>query len=301
MANLQEIIINGEIYSHVKTREYEPVSIYRNKDSFLRIGPKDLVFSELNLHKKLIQFDFPVPKIIAEGEIDGRYYYIETSLGEHLLGDIFWKDYKESASVVSESNVKKLVYITGQFARAQIKTGNHNNSLESFYYGAHVDYMIEELPFLKERILEAFEKVKTRISSLPSVLTHGDLNVYNIFEKGIIDFGSSFESPIGYDLVSNIFQTYFFPKNGDFESIRRYEFSEEQISDYFFEMDAIYAENNLPKLSEYANDFLFTRAIWSAVRMEKYPKLQAWRYEKFEKMLNAYVADEGLDDSIFKN
>lgn len=293
----EKITVDGKTFAHVKTREYTPVSIYQNEDSFLRIGPKDLILPELNLHKNLLEFDFPVPKIISEGEKDGKYYYIETSLGKILLGDIFWEDYKKSG-FVSDDNFKILLSLTEKFAKAQIKTAKSEKAFESFYYGVHMDYILEELPHLKEKIITAFEKVKERLSASPIILTHGDFNAYNLFEEGIIDFGNSFEAPAGYDLVSNIYHTYLFPKGGDFESTRRYEFSTKQINDYFSLMDDIYLQNNFPKLSDFISEFIFTRTIWSAVRMQRYPKVQEWRYKKFEKILENYLSDGDVIDAM---
>ena len=56
-----------------KTRDYTPVSIYKGSGEFLRIGPKDVITPELNLHKKLLDYGFPIPAIIAEGEKDGTH------------------------------------------------------------------------------------------------------------------------------------------------------------------------------------------------------------------------------------
>jgi len=287
---LEKIVINGKTFSHVKTREYAPVSIYQSEDSFLRIGPKDLVLPELNLHKNLLEFGFPVPTITSEGEKDGKYYYTETSLGETLLGDIFWEDCKKR-DFVSDDHFKLLLSLTETFARAQIKTAKSESAFESFYYGIHMDYILEELPHLKEKIAAAFEKAKNRLSASPTVLTHGDFNAYNFFEKGIIDFGNTFEGPAGYDLVSSIFHTYLFPKGEGFESTRRYEFSTEHRDSYFSLMNDIYAQNSFPKLSDCINDFIFARTMWSAVRMQKYPKVQAWRYRKFETVLENYLSN----------
>lgn len=38
-----EIIIDGEVFQHVKTRSHVPVSIYKGESCFLRIGPPDLI------------------------------------------------------------------------------------------------------------------------------------------------------------------------------------------------------------------------------------------------------------------
>lgn len=87
--NLPQIALGDKQYQHIKTREYTPVSVYKGAGEFLRIGPEGLIVPELNLHKKLLGYGFPVPGIVAEGEKDGKTYYIEQSLGDELLGDIF--------------------------------------------------------------------------------------------------------------------------------------------------------------------------------------------------------------------
>lgn len=285
-----KIVIGGRDFFLVKIRAYSPIAIYKNDNSFLRIGPKDLILPELNFHKNLLELGFQVPKIISEGERDGQYYYLETSLGDRHLGDLFRENYEKSGAV-SEENFKKLLSLIVQFTKAQLNTAKIKNSFESLYLGAHVDYIQEELPNLKERVLAAFEKLKKRIGDLPSVLTHGDLNAYNLFERGVIDFGNSFESPAGYDLVTVVYHAYLFPKKGDFESLRKYEFSRKQIENCLVVMDSIYLQNNLPKLSAFTTDFIFLRTIWSAVRMHKYPKVQRWRYNKFKQVLENYLSD----------
>lgn len=295
----KSFMINGKTFSHVKRREYTPVSIYRGQGEFLRIGPKDIIGQELALHKELSEFDFPIPRILSEGERNDQYYYIETSLGDTLLGDIFWEDMKRGGTVNDES-FRKLLLLIEKFARAQLKTVEKKDSFESFYRDLDREYIIEELPHLKERILVGFEKLKTRTSALPMVMTHGDFNPYNLFETGVIDFGNAFDAPAGYDLVTNIYHSFLFPKEGDFEVTRRYEFSENQIAVYLSLVDSIYSENNLSKPSDFVEDFMFGRMIWSAVRMQKMPKIQKWRYEKFERVLESYLAGDGDVISLIK-
>lgn len=286
----KKIIIQDQTYTHVKTRFYTPFSIYKHQDTFLRIGPPDIVMPELSLHKKLLDFNFPVPEILAQGQQDDQYYYIEKSLGETLLGEAFWVDYQKT-STVSDDNFQKLLSISTRFATSQLKTVNQKISPVDFYIGIHMDYIQAELPHLKDKVLLAFAKATKKLSALPVVFTHGDFNAYNLFATGVIDFGNSFESPFGYDLICAIFHTYSFPKQGDYENTRRSEFTKEQMDQYFSQMDQFFYNNNLPKLSNFINDFIFARSIWSAVRMHDDPKLQSWRYGKFEKVLDCYLSD----------
>lgn len=289
---MENLIIGGKLYSFVKTRAYAPVSVYRHENEFLRIGPENILTKEIALSKKLLEFGFPIPQILSEGEKNGQYYFTETSLGDTLLGDIFWKDAREKG-FVSDENFQKLLVLIEKFTRAQMKTAESGNAFESFYLGIHVEYIIEELPHLEEKITAGFEKLKARTALLPIVMTHGDFNPYNLFEAGVIDFESMFEAPVGYDIICAIYHTFLFPNGIDFESARRYEFSADQIAKYIALVDKISVENNVPKVSDFSADFIFARMIWSAVRMHRMPKVQQWRYEKLEKILDSYLSENG--------
>lgn len=297
---MEDIAIAGKSYSFVKTRAYAPVSVYRYENEFLRIGPKNILTKEIALSKKLLEFGFPIPQILSEGEKDNQYYFIETSLGDTLLGDIFWKDAQEKG-LVSDKNFQKLLVLVERFTRAQLRTAEPGEAFESFYLGIHVEYIIEELPHLEEKIRAGFEKLKTRTILLPVVMTHGDFNPYNLFEAGVIDFESMFEAPVGYDIVCAIYHTFLFPNGTDFESARRYEFSADQITAYFALVDKIFVENNLPKVSDFSADFIFARMIWSAVRMQRMPKVQKWRYNKLENILDSYLSEnENVVQTLLK-
>ncbi|MBI3633877.1 MAG: phosphotransferase [Candidatus Vogelbacteria bacterium] len=291
------IEVEGKKFEFVKTRTYTDFSIYKSGDLYLRIGPKDIVTSELSFHKNLLELDFPVAKIVSEGELGGKFYYIETSQGNNLLGKIFADDFKKF-DYVREPNFDLLLDISKRFARAQLKTVKKEKNYESFYIGVHVDYIIDELPGLKDKVLQAFAKVKERTFLLPTVVTHGDFNPFNLLERGVIDFGNNFEGIAGYDLVSNIYQTYFFPNEDGFEYQRRYEFTPGQVGRYFDSLNIIYIEAGLPRLSSFLSEFILMRAIWSAVRMRQTPKLQAWRYKNFELLLSAYLKDEDISKII---
>ena len=79
------ITINNKVFNYVKTREYAPVSIFKSDDEFLRIGPKGLLEPELAFQKKLLNYGFPVPKIRAEGEYNGEFYFKELLDGDSVL------------------------------------------------------------------------------------------------------------------------------------------------------------------------------------------------------------------------
>jgi len=287
------IEIGGKVYKHIKTREYAPVAIYKCGSEFLRIAPKEVLTPEFTLHKKILSYGFPVPNILAEGELDGMLYYTEQSLGDKLLGDLFWEDCKQGGEI-SNLNFEYFLDISEKFASAQLITVTGDKDDEGFYMGIHVNYVVEELPELEADIIAAFEMLKERTGALPTVLTHGDLNAYNMLKSGVIDFGSVHTAPAGYDLVGNIYHTYNFPKVGDYESMRRYDFTQDQINEYLKAIDAIYIQAGFPRLSEFNNDFIFAKAIWSTARMQRNPKLQKWRHDRFKKILIDYRNGQSL-------
>lgn len=294
-----KIVINGKIFEHVKNRHHAPVSIYKAADVYLRIGPKDKIQKEIDVLKKLEAFGFPVPHFLEEGNFENRYYYTETSIGDEHFSQIFKKNLSLSA-VVSNADIGKLIEFTKKYAEAQLKTINPVNKFvpSQFEDFIHLSTLLTELPQLETKTVKAIQKVEKVMVQLPQALTHGDYNPHNIYPGGIIDWESSAIMPLGYDIATNIIQIYFFPLKGDYEFIGGYTYSKEQIGWYWDEIDKVYVEHGLPKISNFKNDFIFSRCIWSVVRMQKTPKIQKWRYDQYEKVLDAYLNDEDLSEFL---
>jgi len=136
--NHTSIIINNKVFNYVKTREYTPVSVFKSDDEFLRIGPKDLLEPELDFQKKLLDYNFPIPKIIAEGEYNNEFYFIEESLGNVTLADLFWEDNK-TQGYISDEHFASFLAVSKEYAKAQLKTSTDERDDESFYMGIHMN------------------------------------------------------------------------------------------------------------------------------------------------------------------
>ncbi|MBI4094704.1 MAG: hypothetical protein HY435_00735 [Candidatus Liptonbacteria bacterium] len=284
--------IDGENFTFVKTRMYVPVSVYRGEKSYLRIGTAELIKKDAAIHKQFLQFGFPCPRIIREGTISGYSYYIEESVGDRHFGEIFRSDIAEHG-VISGEHFKKFLELGERFINAQLSSMRDAALEKDFWLGIHMDYALYELPALKDMLRVAFNKSWQRISVFPAVLTHGDFNAFNQLEHGVIDTDSkyAFWGPAGYDAVTAMVQPSFFPKHGDYEHLQLYDFSREQMQEYLSMADALFEKHNLQKPSDFVPDFTFCRSVWSVVRMEKVPKLQAWRYKAFEEAVRGYVKD----------
>lgn len=293
-----EITINGKTYFYVRTRNHMPVSIYKGGDVFLRIGPKELIEKEVAYHRKLLGFGFPIAEIIGEGEYEGQSYFVEASLGEFHFGQVFTADFAKNG-FVSDSIFRNLLNVAKMHAEAQLKTVSSSGfDRKEFENLIHFPVILDEAPHMAEKIKACMEKAEGHIAELPVVITHGDFNPHNIFEKGVIDWERATSAPAGYDLATNISHIFFFPRGGDYEYTGKYAFSKEQAGIYWKEIDALYESEGLPKISDYADDFIFCRGIWSAVRMQKFPKLQKWRYDLYEKLVEAYLKGENLTNFL---
>ncbi len=277
-----------------------PVSIYKSSTDYLRIGPKDLITKEVAYQKSLLAFGFPVPPITKEGEYQGEHYFIEPSLGDRHFSQIFRANLSDT-HIVSDTDFNTFLAFVKTYTAAQLKTaGDRVFIAKEFESMIQYEVIIKELPFLAEMTTAAMQKAEKHISTLPIVLTHGDFNPHNIFETGVIDWERASFAPLGYDLVTNISQIFFFPSRGDFEFVGSYTYSKEQIARYWRELDALCVAHGFPKLSDYANDFIFCRSIWSVVRMDRWPKIQEWRYAQYEKLLTEYLTNGDVTRFLFE-
>jgi hypothetical protein len=78
------LTIEGKDYIFVKTRSHMPVSIHKGDGCYLRIGPPELIQGEIDYHRSLLEFGFPIPTILTTGEHLGYGYFIESSLEKSL-------------------------------------------------------------------------------------------------------------------------------------------------------------------------------------------------------------------------
>lgn len=270
--------------------------IYGGNGTFLRIGIPEAIQRELRFNRYLASYGCPTPKVVREGERGCQSFYIEKSVGAFTMLQAFTKDWREKG-FVSEQNFSLFLDLTESFAKAQLKT-TASDHFDDFYTGIHVDEAITEFPQLRDRIISAAEKVKGRLSAFPVVLTHGDLTPGNILSNGIIDFEFAFNGYAGYDLAGNVYMTYLFPAAGDYENRRKFQFTEQQIDTYLQVVNDIFVKNGLPKVSEYQDDFIFVKMIWSATGLSEEPRFQKWRFRLFEKIMLDYLQGKPIIDTI---
>lgn len=276
-----------------------PVSVYAGADSYLRIGPQECISKEVAYHKKLAACGFPVARILEEGEFESEYYFVESSLGDKHFSQIFKATLSDDGGV-SDSDFVALVALVKKYAEAQLKgVTSETFSAEEFEKVILYNSILDEKPALREKTIAAMKKVEARIGTLPLVLSHGDFNPSNILEGGVIDWERGRALSLGYDLTTCISQIFFFPLSGDFEFTGVYRYSREQVTTYWEAIDALYLKHGFPKISEYKNDFIICRSMWSAARMDDVPKIQKWRYDQYEKLLDAYLRGDDCMEFLY--
>ncbi len=273
----REIRIGTKTYHYLRTREHQNVSVYRGDDAYFRIGSVGIIQKEICHHNMLLQYGFPVTKITESGWLFNNAYYIEKSFGEEQFSKFFIRDCLTHGEI-SGAHFRALLTTVKRYALAQINSATAKKSWRDFFTAIHAKILKKEAPMLAKKLKTALLKIQKKLEPFPFVISHGDFNAHNIFPKGVIDMEHVAYAPAGYDLITLIAQTDMFPLAKKYEFKRRYEFSQGQKEQYFSMVDALYARAGLPKLSMYKNEFRFYRAVWSAARMKKYPRLQAWRF-----------------------
>lgn len=256
-----------------------PVTVYKGEHEFLRIGEPRVIESHISLHRRMLECGFPVAAIVDTGVLDTRAYFIETSLGEKSLSDLFYADYTEK-SVISEEHFLRLVDITRQYLHAQFRTAT-SRDVDAFGKGILLDTLCKELPEHETQIRARYASAIARTEPFPYVMTHGDYNPANIHPGGVIDIEDSFSAPIGYDPVTAIVTTEANPLESGYESRARYRYADAQRDAYYAACDDVFAEHDIPKLSGVRDDFAFCRFVWLTARMHARPKLQRYRYDLF--------------------
>ncbi len=253
-------------------------AIYKSEHAYLRIGEERKIAPDLALHRKMEVAGFPVARLLGEGELDGQKYFIESSLGEKHLGELFADDI-ELHGAIGEGLFESLVSVAEKFSEAQLTTLVEERNFDDFARGIWIDRLCEEMPAHASKLKERFEEVKRNTHSIPFVVTHGDFNPNNLYPTGVIDLEDSFHAPYGYDLISAITHIDSFPDSHEFEYFAKYRFTPDQVRHYLGRLDRISVANNLPKLSTLLEDFSFCRAVWLAADIPATPKLQQFRYQ----------------------
>ncbi len=267
-------------YELVATRG--AVSIYRGRDSYLKIGPEDLVRHETGIHRQLLDCSFPVARILEEGEYGGLRYFIEESLGPTTFGDLFDMETASQGSIRPES-FETFLGVIDRFASAQIATASWPVDRKPFAALLRLEQACSALPDVSDKIVHMFDEVMMRLQHYPNVVTHGDFHAFNVCEGGVIDLETVTTGIAGYDLVSATLLPELFPATP-----QDYAYSPAQIDQYMGRIDEHFEATGLEPPSRYVNEFRFCKMIWLVARRERPIGLMEWLDSSLRALLKNY-------------
>ena len=276
----QKISLDGRDFTLVREQR-SGLSLYKSNDAYLRIGDPLRIAHEIETHRKMEEAGYPVPHLISSGTLEEYAFLIESALGDKTFRVLF-EESIHAHGVIVDDLFARFLEITRLYLSAQAKTRVEPDR-DAFAHGVHLEMIVKELPQYQYSLPDKFDRILRKLAAYPYVLSHGDFNAANMFPNGVIDLEDSFPAPFGFDAISAISTLDWFPDSPEYEYYARYRFSASQRVAYFAMCDEVAREAGYPPPSLHADDFGFCRAIWSCVRMDQWPKLQAWRYDKFIK------------------
>ncbi|MBI2484423.1 phosphotransferase [Candidatus Uhrbacteria bacterium] len=284
MDSAPSITIRGIRYSFVRKRERQNISVYRSRSAYLRLGPPRLIANERAYSEALLRANFPVPNIIARGTYRGQWYSIEQSIGTKQFGKYFISDCGRTGEI-SARHMASFIRIVSRYTDAQLATRRKKKDWAAFARSVHLSILQKELPAKSVRLRSAYARAAKRLLLFPFVLSHGDFNPHNIFPRGVIDLEQVCFAPAGYDALTALSHIDMFPDDPSYEYHRLYSFSRRQKESYLAMIDQLFCSAGLPAPSRFAREFRLCRMLWSAARMQRYPRLQKWRYRLLDSML----------------
>lgn len=303
----ENISVEGKNFAYVKNRLIGgQVFASQDKTEYLRTANAAEIAGEVNLTKDLYERGFPVPEVVATGTLEnGTAYYIEKSIGERVFGEIFMDETKAEGRV-SDETFDAFLQVIRKYCEAQFSPKNfvpHEvDALAGITALANVMRNNPPSPEMSAMFSEAYERASKRVAALPWGYVQADLNAFNILREGVIDFELAGFGPVGYDAITNVHFGRMWPK----ERVA-YVFSDDQVAKYIAEIDKVAQEKGLPAMSEYENDFLVLKAIWSSGKdkesednPESHPDFWEWRVKMRDWCIRQYLNGEKIDSNQFE-
>jgi aminoglycoside phosphotransferase (APT) family kinase protein len=282
--NRATVSVDGQTFELVYTPLPDRRATYRGAGTYLRMGPREEVEPVYARHQQLWNLGFPVARLLQAGERAGQFYYIEESLGDQVLGDIFTDEWQRSGAI-ADATFAAFLTTARSWAEAELRTAATVTIAEEFGRVARVREATQALPQLQSPTEDAFARARDRLRHFPVVVTHGDFHAFNICERGVIDLEMVRGGFAGYDVVTGLLGHELFPPDPD-----DYHYARPQIERYLAAIDALYASYQLPKPSEYAADFLICKMMCVVWIMEhRPPEQRTWAHQQYQAMLEGYL------------
>jgi len=262
------------------------LAVYRGSNGYLRLGDEISVARDVASHREMEQAGYPIARIIAEGEMLEGSYYIETSQGDISFRNLFSAEI-QSDGEISDSTFKTFLEIVERYLSRQVSTRRVTDGAD-FRARVKLDALCAEMPQQAEELTAQFEQTVEALSAMPYVLSHGDFNAANLYERGVIDLEDTLSAPFGYDAVTALCTVDWIPPEGNYEYTRSYTFTPVQKAEYIALIDTVTLRNGIPPVSYAYQSLEFLRAIWMVSDLQKWPRARAYMHKQF---MNKYLAE----------
>lgn len=298
----------GDTWNYVKERLSTNVRVYKSLDGskYLRIGETRSIKSEVTYIKKIYGLEFPVPKVLEQGEVSGYSYYIESSVGETPFGDKF-REECTSQGRVSQDSLESFCEVVCAFLRAQIKSSSLNMQVD-LRKDIMLSNVLQENPCLDiSQVESCIKKIESRLSGLPKNFSHGDLTPRNVSEKGVIDFEFCSIAPIGFDvLTAPLIERFWGFSANDKKTHEEFYLDKKQVSYYFHKVEKEAELHGIRGFLQFTDDFILLKAIWSLAheksQAEQSGDTTKWGFRKkvLVYCMECYLIGESIKTEKFK-
>ncbi|TQN32216.1 phosphotransferase family enzyme [Haloactinospora alba] len=269
--------------------------------SFLRLGGPE-VETEARTQATLAAHGYPVPDVVEAGKWEGRYFFVEESLGESSLHDSALRDVEETGAVRT-GTLNAATEVSTRLLAAQLRTARPGitGSQEWMYRAGFVDNVLTENPDLDHaRVHDALATAGERLGELPVSHGHLDYGLPNVFPSGVIDWQHHGTAPVGFDVYPMLDITAF--KGGG----TGYTFTREQRRSYTAALDAVSVELLGSPLSSFVGDFLLVKCFFFLALMKpkdhgNQRKARKWAYRRalLVQGLESYERHRHIDTGSF--
>jgi hypothetical protein len=282
---MSTIIVDDTQYTHVCGNRFNGRAVYRGPAKYMRIGLPTIIAHEESLHRRLWDAGFPVAQILQTGEVNGQPFFVEASLGDSVLGELFEAE-MQAHGVVTDASFRNLLMIVLRWAEAQLQhvaTPDIPPDLASTVRLTDVERL---LPHLTPLTRQVFLRLQQRFACFPTVLTHGDFHPYNLCSGGVIDLEFVHWSVAGYDVLTAFFEEGLWPADST-----DYRFTVPQQMLACHAIDDLFHVYHLPLPSAYTADFLMGRMMKIVeIGEQRPPAVKQWIYQCYEAQAKTYIA-----------
>lgn len=292
-------------WQFIKRRTAADGGVWRSADGafYKRTGDQS-VRAEGDFQHRMAEVGYPVPQVIARGVEDGRYFFVEHSLGDVSLHDAALAG-ADAGGQVADSVIDAAASISGRLLAAQARAAppvGPDRVRAWVQQAGFTDNVFAENPDLVRdaRVRVALDRVAERVSGVPMCHSHLDYGLPNAFTSGVIDWQHHSPAPLGYDVYPMLDIVAF--KGGG----KGYRITAAQRERYVAALDEVAVAFHGQPLSIYLDDFLLVKSLFFLALMRpadpgRQDKLLKWHYRRalFQMGLDRYESSAALDTAAF--